>query len=62
MDSAILREEALKLSDYERAQLADLLIVSLSSDITENILNAWSAESESRFVAYKNGEIEAHFV
>ena len=59
MDSAILREEALKLSSYERAQLADQLILSLSEDITESILNAWSTESEDRLAAYRDGKIDA---
>ena len=59
MDLAILRNEALKLSSYERAQLADELIFSLSEDFSSEILKEWVNESEERYLAYRNGKIQS---
>ena len=58
MDMAVVEAEALKLSEEERALLVDHLQQSLSSSkIT--YLDEHLAESQSRFRAYRDGEIEA---
>lgn len=59
MDSILLKEAALKLSPFERAQLIDALWQSLDSAEQEAIDNAWLEESKDRLSAYRQGEVEA---
>ena len=47
---------ALQLSQPERAQLAERLLVSLDED--DEILTAWVEEAERRADAFERGEIE----
>ena len=58
MDSAILREEALKLPAFDRAQLADSLISSLEDGVSSQTLEKWAAEAEERNQAFEKGAIE----
>ena len=58
MDSMLLKEEALKLFPFERAQLIDALWQSLDPADQANIDNAWVEESKDRLSAYRQGEIE----
>ena len=59
MDSVLLREAALKLSPFERAQLIDTLWQSLDPAHQAEIDQAWLEESNDRLNAYQRGEIEA---
>ncbi len=59
MDSALLREAALKLSAFERAQLIDTLWQSLDPAHQAEIDQAWLEESSDRLYACQRGEIEA---
>jgi putative addiction module component (TIGR02574 family) len=59
MDSCLLREAALKLSAFERAQLIDVLWQSLDSVDQTAIDQAWLVESQDRLSAFQQGEIEA---
>lgn len=59
MDSILLREAALKLSPFERAQLIDALWQSLDPVERAIIDRAWTKESRDRLGAYQRGEIEA---
>lgn len=59
MDSILLREQALKLSAFERAQLIDALWQSLDSADQAAIDSAWLAEAKSRLHAYHQGEVDA---
>jgi putative addiction module component (TIGR02574 family) len=59
MDSILLKEAALKLSPFERAQLIDALWQSLDPVEQAEIDQAWVAESSDRLGAYQRGEIEA---
>jgi putative addiction module component (TIGR02574 family) len=59
MDSMLLKEEALKPSPFERAQLIDALWQSLDPADQANIDNAWIKESKDRLSAYRQGEIES---
>lgn len=59
MDSILLREAALKLSPFERAQLIDALWQSLDPVERADIDRAWIEESSDRLSAYQRGEIEA---
>jgi len=59
MDSILLKEAALKLSPFERAQLIDALWQSLDSSEQVEIDAAWLDESKDRLTAYRQGEIEA---
>lgn len=58
MDSVLLKEAALKLSPFERAQLIDALWQSLDPTDQTAIDQAWIQESQSRLNAYRQGEIE----
>ncbi|MEX2581189.1 MAG: addiction module protein [Verrucomicrobiales bacterium] len=58
MDAAIIEKEALRLSEAERALLADRLLLSLSK-VSEELKNAWVSEANDRMSAFRNGEIEA---
>lgn len=59
MDSVLLREAALKLSPFERAQLIDTLWQSLDPAHQVEIDQGWLEESNDRLNAYQRGEIEA---
>ena len=59
MDSILLKEAALKLSPFERAQLIDALLQSLDSSHQAEIDQAWLKESIDRLSAYQRGEIKA---
>ncbi|NER00106.1 MAG: addiction module protein [Cyanothece sp. SIO2G6] len=59
MDSILLKEAALKLSPFERAQLIDALWQSLDPSEQSEIDQAWLKESSDRLSAYHRGEIEA---
>ena len=59
MDSILLKEAALKLSAYEKAQLIDALWQTLDSADQAAIDNAWVEESKDRLKAYRQGELEA---
>lgn len=59
MDSMLLKEEALKLSPFERAQLIDALWQSLDPADQADTDNAWIEESKDRLDAHRQGEIEA---
>lgn len=59
MDSMLLKEEALKLSPFERAQLIDALWQSLDPADQADIDTAWIEESKDRLDAYRQGGIEA---
>jgi len=59
MDNMLLKEEALKLSPFERAQLIDALWQSLDPVEQQAIDQAWTEESKDRLDAYRRGEVEA---
>ncbi|MBJ7898404.1 MAG: addiction module protein [Cyanobacteria bacterium RI_101] len=59
MDSLLLKEEALKLSPFEKAQLIDALWQSLESPERESVDQAWLQESQDRLSAYRRGQIQA---
>ena len=51
-----IEAEALKLSDEERAHLADRLLASLSEDA--EIEEAWAIEVERRVAEIENGRVQ----
>ena len=59
MDSVLLKEAALKLSPFERAQLIDALWQSLDPAEQEAIDALWLTESKDRLTAYRQGNIES---
>ena len=59
MDSILLKEAALRLSPFERAQLIDALWQSLDVDDQAEVDAAWIEEAGDRLKAYRNGEIDA---
>jgi putative addiction module component (TIGR02574 family) len=59
MDSILLKQEALKLSPYERAQLVDALLESLDLAAQAEIDRAWLEESKDRVKAFQAGDIKA---
>jgi len=59
MDNVLLKEAALKLSAFERAQLIDALWQSLDPADQDAIDQAWLEESKERLQAYRQGEVEA---
>lgn len=59
MDSAILTQEALRLSAWERAQVIDALWQSLDPAGQASLDQAWLAESHDRLQAHRAGEIKA---
>ena len=59
MDSILLKEAALKLSPFERAQLIDALWQSLDPSDQAEIDAVWLEESKNRLTAYRQGEIAA---
>ena len=59
IDSVLLKEDALKLSPFERAELINALLESLDAADQDEIDQAWLKESQDRLRAYRQGEIEA---
>lgn len=57
MDALTLEQEALKLTPLARIRLADLLYTSLEVDADRGWNHKAIAECESRYEAYKNGEM-----
>jgi hypothetical protein len=58
MEAVIVEKEALRLSDCERAVLADRLLESLSRR-PAGLDDAWLREADDRMMAFRVGEIEA---
>jgi len=58
MDAAILRSEALRLPESERALLADILLASLSLT-TEAVQDVWVQETDERMAEFLAGRMEA---
>jgi len=54
MDSVALEKEAMRLSDIERALLADRLLQTLGTE-DDVILRKWGEEAESRLDAHLSG-------
>ena len=54
-----IEEEALRLSDEERALLAEHLITTLDTGEDLNAEKAWIAEAEKRYEAYKEGKLKS---
>jgi hypothetical protein len=57
MDALTLEQEALKLTPLSRIRLADLLYTSLEVEADREWNRKAIAECESRYEAYKNGEM-----
>jgi putative addiction module component (TIGR02574 family) len=58
MDATILEKEALRLSEGERAVLADKLLESISH-MPAGLETAWIREADSRMKAFEEGRIAA---
>jgi putative addiction module component (TIGR02574 family) len=58
MDSAVLTQEALRLSPWERAQVIDALWQSLDPVEQTAIDQAWLAESRDRLRACREGKLK----
>ena len=54
-----IENQALDLSEEERAQLAQKLILSLESSNEEDLDKEWPLEAKRRAVELDNGEIQA---
>ncbi|MBU2591400.1 MAG: addiction module protein [Nitrospinota bacterium] len=50
-----IEDEVLKLSQEERASLADHLLSSLDEELLVDVDAAWIAEAEQRYQGYKDG-------
>ena len=50
--------EALKLSAYDRALLAERLINSLESEDDTDVEKLWAEEAERRYKEYKEGKVK----
>ena len=59
MDSAILANEALKLSPVERAQIIDALWHSLDPTEQDAVDRTWLLESQDRLAAFRAGQLAA---
>ena len=59
MSHAALKEEALRMPAEQRAELADLLLDSLSPGEQSEVEKAWARESVDRLAAYRRGDLEA---
>ena len=57
MDALTLEQEALKLTPLSRIRLADLLYTSLEVEADREWNHTAIAECESRYEAYKSGEM-----
>jgi putative addiction module component (TIGR02574 family) len=58
MEAVIIEKEALRLSDCERAVLADRLLASLSRK-SAGLDETWLREADDRMKAFHEGMIEA---
>lgn len=58
MEAVIIEKEALRLSDCERAVLADRLLASLSRT-PAGLDDSWLREADDRMKAFHEGKIEA---
>lgn len=54
MTAAVVEREALRLSDQERALLADKLLQTLSQPLA-TVEKAWAEEAEARLDAFESG-------
>jgi putative addiction module component (TIGR02574 family) len=59
MDSAMLANEALKLTPLERARIIDALWNSLDPAEQDAIDRAWLLESQDRLAAFRAGQLAA---
>ncbi len=53
----LVEEQALRLSNSERAQLAEHLLVSLGSNADDEIDSAWAKEVEKRMALLESGQV-----
>ncbi|MFP4167657.1 MAG: addiction module protein [Desulfonatronovibrionaceae bacterium] len=58
MESVVLEKEAMKLSEFERALLADRLLQTLEYDHAPSI-KAWTEVAENRLDKFRSGKMEA---
>lgn len=58
MEAIIIETEALRMSDCERAVLADRLLASLSRK-PAGLDDSWLREADDRMTAFHGGDIEA---
>lgn len=58
MDSIILEKEAMKLSEGDRALLADRLLQSVTHT-PDSLTKAWIDESADRLQAYRDGRLDS---
>jgi putative addiction module component (TIGR02574 family) len=56
--SKVLLEEALKLTAYERAEVAEQLIASLDELLDTDVEQAWQEEVQRRLQQVERGEVE----
>ncbi|MDN5941070.1 MAG: addiction module protein [Nitrospira sp.] len=56
--SQVLLEEALKLTSYERAEVAEQLIASLDEVPDTGVEQAWQEEIQKRLQQIERGEVE----
>ena len=54
-----IKEEILRLSSRERAQLAEILIKSLDEEENPEAEKLWIEESERRYREYKQGKVKS---
>jgi putative addiction module component (TIGR02574 family) len=54
-----IEAQALGLNSEDRAKLAEVMLESLSSPLTE-VAQAWTQEIEQRVAAYDRGEMPTH--
>lgn len=59
MSLAEIEREALRLTERERATLAEHLLSSLGADTMEMNESLWTEEAERRYQAYKSGQLPA---
>ena len=58
MESVVLEKEAMKLSPFERAWLADRLLQTLEDDHASSI-RAWTEVAEQRLDKFRSGKMDA---
>ena len=57
-DPALVEKEALKMTEAQRALLADKLIQSITH-VSDELRAQWVSESKERLAAYERGELPA---
>lgn len=57
MTLALVRDEALRLSPSERAELAEFLWESIEREYLSQRQRLWAAEAESRIDAFEHGDL-----